>query len=106
MSTGKHRKPERGANHIAAKRGEVNWLSILQKGFRDVFLLGFGAWVIWKQVYAPIPNGYLAAIGFGMMVPAAGTAVIKILSEPGSSSSSSPPQEESPSRRSSGATGD
>lgn len=84
----------------------MNWLSIMQRGFRDIFLLGFGAWIIWKQVYALAPNGYLAAIGFGMMVPAAGSAVIKILSEPGSFSSSSPPPEESPSRKSSGDTGD
>src|SRR5882762_5659282 len=105
MSTGKHRKQD-GGKIQKAKRGEVNWLSILLKGFRDVFLLGFGAWVIWKQVYALSPNGYLAAIGFGMMVPAAGTAFIKILSEPGSFSSSSPPPAESPSPRSTGGIGE
>jgi hypothetical protein len=101
----KHRKPRAGVITIA-KRGEVNWPSILQKAFRDIFLLGFGAWVIWKQVYALSPNGYLAAIGFGMMVPSAGTAIIKILSEPGSFSSSSPSQEELPPPKSSGGTGD
>lgn len=87
-------------------RGEVNWLSIMQKGFRDVILLGFGAWIIWKQVYALSPNGYLAAIGFGMMVPSARSAIIKILSEPGQSSSSSQSQQESPSSKSSGDIGE
>ena len=87
-------------------RGEVNWLSIMQKGFRDVILLGFGAWIIWKQVYALNPNGYLAAIGFGMMVPSARSAIIKILSEPGQSSSSSQSQQESPSSKSSGDIGE
>lgn len=88
------------------KRGEVKWLSILQKSFRDVVLLGFGAWIIWKQVYAVSPNGYLALVGFGLMVPSARSAIIKILSEPGSSSSSPPPPQESHSSKSSGGTGD
>lgn len=105
MEPGKHRKQNQG-EHKIAKRGEVNWLSIMQKGFRDVFLLGFGAWIIWKQVYALSPNGYLAAIGFGMMLPAGGSAIFKILSEPGSFSSSSPPQEDLRPPKSSGDTGD
>jgi hypothetical protein len=80
----------------------VKWLSILQRGFRDVILLGFGAWIIWKQVYAVNPNGYLALIGFALMVPSARSAIIKLLSEPGSSSSSPPPPEAPSSAKSSG----
>jgi hypothetical protein len=84
------------------KPREGKWLTILRNGLRDVVLLGFGAWIIWKQVYALNPNGYLALIGFALMVPSARSAIIKILSEPGSSSSSSPPQVEEHSLQSSG----
>lgn len=88
------------------KRGEVNWLSILQKGLRDVVLLGFGAWIIWKQVYSVNPNGYLALIGFALMVPSARSAIIKILSDPGSSLGSSEHPEELHSSKSSGTSDD
>jgi hypothetical protein len=89
------------------KRGEVKWLTILQQGFRDVVMLGFGAWIIYKQVYAINPNAYLAAIGFACMFPAARSAVVTILSAPGQSLPSSPQQEERQSQPSqSGGIGD
>lgn len=69
----------------------AKWLSILRQSFRDVVLMGFGAWIIWKQVYATSPNPYLAVIGFAFMVPSARAAIFTILSGPGSSSESSPP---------------
>lgn len=58
-------------------------------------MTGFGAWIIWKQVYAATPNGYLALIGFGCMFPAARSAVLTILSMPGQSSQLPPGQGES-----------
>ena len=93
-------------NKEAAKRGELKWLSILQKGLRDVVLLGFGAWIIWKEVYSVNPNVYLAGIGFAMMLPSARSAIIRILLEPGSSSSSSSPPPEQQSSKSSATSGD
>jgi hypothetical protein len=85
----------------------VKWLTILQQGFRDVVMLGFGAWIIYKQVYAVSPNAYLAAIGFACMFPAARSAVVTILSAPGQSLPSSPQQEERQSQPSqSGGIGD
>lgn len=79
----------------------MKWRQFLQNGLRDVILMGFGAWIIWKQVYAVNPNQFLDVIGFAMMVPSARSAIIKILSEPGSSSESSDPPEEPPSHSSS-----
>jgi hypothetical protein len=73
----------------------VKWRSTLQQVIRDLPTTGFGAWIIWKQVYATNPNAYLALIGFAFMVPTARAAIITILSTPGQSSSSSPPQEPS-----------
>jgi len=68
----------------------VKWLlSGLRQNFRDVVLTGFGAWIIWKQVYSQNPNGYLALIGLAFMLPSARAAVISILSEPGPSLPSS-----------------
>jgi hypothetical protein len=61
----------------------------------------FGGWIIYKQVYALNPNGYLALIGFGFMMPAAVPAILSILSIAGSSSQSQPPRQESSSRSSS-----
>jgi hypothetical protein len=70
----------------------VKWQQILRHVIQDYALPGFGAWIIWKQVYAEVPNGYLAAIGFACMFPAARSAIAPILSAPGQSSESSPPQ--------------
>jgi hypothetical protein len=78
-------------NERAREQEEVKWLTIVQQSFRDVILMGFGAWIIWKQVYAQNPNGYLAIIGFACMVPSARAAIIAILSEHGPSSPSPPP---------------
>jgi hypothetical protein len=63
--------------------------------------MGFGGWIIWKQVYAVTPNGYLALIGLACMIPSGRAAVIAILSEPGSSSASSSSTQEQRERLSS-----
>src|SRR5690349_22595015 len=87
--------------------GEVKWRSVLPRIVQDYAMPGFGAWIIWKQVYSISPNGYLALIGFACMFPAARSAVLTILSLPGQSSSSPPQQEDSslpPSRQ--GGTGE
>jgi len=85
----------------------VKWLSILWQLTRDVGLTGLGAWVIWKQVYAPVPNPTLLIVALGCMSPATRRAVITILSGPGSSSESpeqpsEPPPQSSSSPRSGG----
>lgn len=82
-----------GNRHIRL-RGEVKWQQILRHIVQDYALTGFGAWIIWKQVYAVTPNAALAAIGFACMFPAARAAVLTILSAPGQSSQSPPDQEE------------
>lgn len=108
METGSplHSPKRRLEAHELVKRKEAKWLTILRKNFRDVVLLGFGAWIIYKQVYALNPNGYLALIGFGMMVPSARFAITKILSEQSSSSSSSDSPPELPPASSSGTSSD
>ena len=75
-------------------RGEVKWRALVRQSARDILLMGFGGWIIWKEVYASVPNGYLILVGFACMVPSARSAIIAILSEPGSSSSSSSHQSE------------
>jgi hypothetical protein len=76
----------------------VKWQSILRHIIQDYALTGFGAWIIWKQVYAQVPNAALAAIGFACMFPAARAAVLTILSAPGQSSESPPDHSEQQSR--------
>ena len=71
----------------------MKWQSILRQNFRDVVLMGFGAWIIWTEVYTKAPNGILILVGVSFMLPSARVAIISILSEPGSSSASSPPPE-------------
>lgn len=66
----------------------LKWQATLRRVVQDVPMVLFGAWIIYKQVYAANPNGYLALIGFGCMFPAARSAIATILSGPGSSSSS------------------
>ena len=78
----------------------MKWQSILRQNLRDIVLLGFGAWVIWKEVYTASPNTALILAGFGCMVPSARAAILSILSEPGSSSGSSPQHPSSPSPKS------
>jgi hypothetical protein len=74
----------------------VKWKLLLRRITKEGIVMGFGAWIIWKQVYATTQNGYLALIGFACMFPAARSAIVTILSQPGSSSSSSQvPQEPS-----------
>src|SRR5450756_16850 len=75
-------------------RKEAKWLSLIRQSIRDVLLLGFGAWIIWKQVYAATPNPYLAFVWFGCMFPSARSAISTILSVPGQSSESSQPPEQ------------
>lgn len=67
----------------------MKWRDAIRKNFRDIILMGFGGWIIWKQVYAQYPNGYLALVGLACMIPSGRAAIISILSEPGSSSQSS-----------------
>lgn len=59
------------------------------QSLRDTVLMGFGAWIIWTEVYSSQPNGYLILVGFGFMVPSGRSAIITLLSEPGQSSESS-----------------
>lgn len=85
----------------------MRWRDAIRKNFRDIVLMGFGGWIIWKQVYAQYPNGYLALVGLACMIPSGRAAIISILSEPGSSSSSShsAPEERPPPSSSNGGTG-
>lgn len=71
----------------------MKWSQILWQSIRDVGLTGFGVWVAWKQVEAPVPNPYLLALAAGCFWPAARSAVTAILSGPGQSSESSHPPE-------------
>lgn len=75
----------------------MKWLSIAWELIRDVVLTGFGVWVIWKQVYQPVPNAGLLVVALGCITPAARSAVATVLSGPGSSSASSHRQPEQPS---------
>lgn len=76
----------------------MRWLlKGFRQNFRDVVLTGFGGWIIWKQVYAVTPNGYLALVGLACMLPSGRAAIISILSEPGPSWRSSPSAPEQPS---------
>jgi hypothetical protein len=87
----------------------VKWLQILwQQLVRDVLLPGLGAWVVYKQVYAAVPNPYLLAFAAGCFWPAARFALTTILSGPGASSESPAPPGEpsSPSSRPGGGTGE
>ena len=72
----------------------MKWQSILRHLVQDYVLTGFGAWIIYKQVYAATPNGYLALIGFAVMFPAARSAIVTILSSPGPPSPLSQEQQE------------
>lgn len=75
----------------------MKWLSIAWELIRDVVLTGLGAWVIWRQVYQPVPNPALLVVALGCISPAARHAVTTILSGPGSSSESPHlPAEQSP----------
>lgn len=93
MENGRPLRPQQRhveTHGLKLNRGEVKWLSIIQHGFRDAALLPFGAWIIWKQVYAPNPSWFLALIGFACMVPSARFAVASILSGLASFSDSHP----------------
>jgi len=76
-----------------------SWLRAWEP-LRDVGLTGFGAWIIWRQVYAPSPSVPLIILGGALMVPAARANIAALLpillgtSE--SSPSSSSPQAQPP----------
>ena len=84
----------------------MKWHEKVRSGFRDTILLGFGMWIIWTQIYAKNPNGYLILVGFGCMVPSTRAAITSVLSGPGSSSYSQEQQQRGRHRRSSEDTGD
>jgi len=71
---------------------------------RDVGLTGFGAWIIYRQVYSMSVSIPLIIVGAGLMVPAARAniaALLPILLGTGESSASSPPPGDLPSGHSS-----
>jgi hypothetical protein len=74
---------------------------MLREVVRDIGGLTFGAWILYKEVYAKSPSWFLALIGFGCMFPAARAAIISILSSAGSSFSSAPSERELPQQSSS-----
>ena len=87
------------------------WLRAWE-ALRDVGLTGFGAWIIWRQTYAPSASVPLIIVGGALMVPAARAniaALLPILLGTPESSSSSPPPSALPSAPSShqeGGTGE
>lgn len=74
----------------------MKWVPILRQLIRDVLLPCLGGWVVYKQVYAAVPNPYLLAIAAGCFWRAAQSAITTILSGPGQSSASPESQEEPP----------
>lgn len=85
----------------------LRWIQLLWQLTRDVLLTGFGVWVIWKQVEAPVPDTALLVVALGCIAPAARSAVATILSGPGASSESPelPEEPQSPSLPPGGGTG-
>jgi len=82
------------------------------EALRDVGLTGFGAWIIWRQVYAPSPSVPLIILGGALMVPAARANIAALLpillgtGESSSSSSSPPGLPPGPSSHQEGGTGE
>ena len=72
----------------------MKWYRILWQLTRDVLFTGLGTWIIWKQVYAAVPNPYLLLFAGACFWPASRSAVTTILSGPGSSSESPRPPAE------------
>jgi hypothetical protein len=66
----------------------AKWWQVAWQSIRDVGMTGLGAWIVWKQVYAPDPSPALLFFAGGCFWPAARHAVTTILSGPGSSSES------------------
>lgn len=65
---------------------------------RDVGLTGYGAWIIYRQVYSLSVSIPLIILGGALMVPAARANILALLVRgTGESSSSSPPPPEPPS---------
>lgn len=58
---------------------------------RDVGLTGFGAWIIYRQVYSPSVSVPLIIVGGALMVPAARANILALLVRGTGESSSSPP---------------
>lgn len=79
------------------------WLSRLRDIARDLVLTGFGLWVIYRQVLAPVPNVWLIFTGIALASPAGAERLRRILaSGNGSSGQPSPPPPSAPSPVSSG----
>lgn len=75
----------------------MKWYQTLwQQLIRDVLVPGLGTWIIWKQVEAAVPSTPLLLFAGACFWPAARSAVITILSGPGSSSEPREPPEEQP----------
>ncbi len=58
------------------------WLKAWEKGWsviRDIGLTGYGAWIIWRQVYATSPYIPLIILGGALMVPAARANILALL---------------------------
>ena len=75
----------------------MKWLQTAWRLVRDVGLTGLGGWVVYKQVYAAEPSTPLLIFSAACFWPAARSAVITVLSGPGSSSESPAPAAEPPS---------
>lgn len=70
------------------------WLKAWEKGWsviRDIGLTGYGAWIIWRQVYATSVSVPLVILGGALMVPAARANILALLVHAAGESSSSPP---------------
>jgi len=80
-----------------------SWLKAWEP-LRDVGLTGFGAWIIWRQVYTASPSVPLIILGGALMVPAARAniaALLPILLGTSEHSPSSPSPQALPQARSS-----
>ena len=74
-----------------------SWLTQSWELLRDVGLTGYGAWIIYRQVYAPSVSVPLIILAGALMVPAARANILALLLRgSGESSSSSPPPAELP----------
>lgn len=78
-----------------------SWLKAWEL-LRDVGMTGYGAWIIWRQVYSLDVSVPLLIVGGALMVPAARANILALLLRgPGESSSPPPPPPEPPSAASS-----
>lgn len=78
-----------------------SWLRLWEL-LRDVGMTGYGAWIIYRQVYSLNVSVPLIIVGGALMVPAARANILALLLRgTGESSLSSPPPPEPPSAASS-----